>query len=174
MNRKHVLVVDGYNILNAMEGGITRPIGDARDRLTARLSDYAGFSGQSIVLVFDAWLSDRMARTQEQDGPVTVVYTRKGETEDHYIERLCDGYARDVELGSMELRVATSDGVEQTVVMGRGASRVSAREILREMESVRRETREAAAPPVPRKNALIERLPEEIRRKLDEMRRSGK
>jgi len=172
VKRRHVLVVDGYNILNAM-GGESGPIADARDRLTARLIDYAGFSGQEIVLVYDAWLSDRKLRTEEAHGPVTVVYTRKGETADHYIERLCDEFERDVDAGRMELRVATSDGIEQTLVMGRGAVRVSAREILIEMAQVRTEVHESASPLHPRKNALIERLPEDVRRKLEEMRRGG-
>ena len=169
--RERVLIVDGYNVLNAWRSNLNsaETLADARDELARRLQDYAGFSGQRVVLVMDAWLSDRTQRTEEVSGPLTTVFTRKGETADHYIERLCDEYARRVEIGAMELRVATSDGVEQMVVLGRGAIRMSARELLMEMDQVRRQGREGAAPVARRKNSVMEHLPEEVRRRLDEM-----
>ena len=146
--RERVLIVDGYNVLNAWRSNLNSAdsLADARDELARRLQDYAGFSGQKVILVMDAWLSDRTQRTEEVNGPLTIVFTRKGELADHYIERLCDEYAHRVELGLMELRVATSDGVEQMVVLGRGAVRMSARELLMEMDQVRRQGREGAQP----------------------------
>lgn len=170
--KKRLLIVDGYNVLNAWRSGMdARSLSDARDELAHRLANYAGYTGQKIVLVFDAWMSDRMQRTCEEQGPLTVVFTQKNETADHYIERLCDSYAREVEYGRLEIEVATSDNVEQTVVLGRGARRVSSRELLREMDSVRREG--AAAQTVQRRSrsTLMDRLPEDIRRRLDDMRR---
>lgn len=170
--KKRLLIVDGYNVLNAWRSGMdARSLSDARDELAHRLANYAGYTGQKIVLVFDAWMSDRMQRTCEEQGPLTVVFTQKNETADHYIERLCDSYAREVEYGRLEIEVATSDNVEQTVVLGRGARRVSSRELLREMDSVRREG--AAAQTVQRRSrsTLMDRLPDDIRRRLDDMRR---
>lgn len=170
--KKRLLIVDGYNVLNAWRGGMdARSLSDARDELARRLTDYAGYTGQKIVLVYDAWMSDRMQRTCEEQGPLTVVFTQKNETADHYIERLCDSYAREVEYGRLEIEVATSDNVEQTVVLGRGAHRVSSRELLREMDSVRREGAAAAAARRPSRSTLMDRLPEDIRRRLDDMRR---
>jgi len=170
--KRRVLLVDGYNVLNALPGGIGRgPLADAREALFDRLQDYAGFSGQEIILVFDAWMSDRMMRSEEERGPVKMVFTQKGETADHFIERFCDDVSDDVSRGWMELRVATSDGMEQILVMGRGATRISARELLREMESVRTQGRDQAKSSVSRKNALIDRLPEDVRRQLEDMRR---
>ena len=121
MKKRRVLIVDGYNVLNAWkdaQGMDAGSLSDARDALAACLMDYAGFSGQKVVLVYDAYLGDRRARTEEHTGPLTVVYTQKNETADNYIERLCDQYARDAELGRVEVRVATSDLVEQMVVLG--------------------------------------------------------
>lgn len=170
--KKRLLIVDGYNVLNAWRSGMdARSLSDARDGLAHRLINYAGYTGQKIVLVFDAWMSDRMQRTCEEQGPLTVVFTQKNETADHYIERLCDSYARDVEYGRLEIEVATSDNVEQTVVLGRGARRVSARELLREMDSVGREGTAAAAARKSSRSTLMDRLPEDIRRRLDDMRR---
>ena len=171
MKRTRMLVVDGYNILNAREGAMDGTLADARDRLIAQLEDYAGYSGQKILLVFDAWQSDRLQRSSEEHGPLTVVFTRKGETADHYIERYCETVVRDVESGRLELRVATSDALEQTVVLGRGAGRVSAREIWREMGEVRSKARENAPQEVSRRLPLADRLPGEIRERLDRMRR---
>ena len=101
-----------------------RPLSDARDALVARLHDYAGASGQKVIVVFDAWQSERQQRTVEENGWITVVYTQKGETADHYIERVCDNLAEEARAGRLRLRVATSDGLEQTIVLGRGAERV--------------------------------------------------
>ena len=172
---KRVLIVDGYNVINARRDAPLNnalSLADARDRLTDELMDYAGYSGQEIVLVFDAWQSDRTQRTEERRGAVTVVYTQKGEIADRYIERLCDSYARDIEYRRVELRVASSDALEQTIVLGRGATRLSARELMYEMGQMRQEGIRHAAParPLGRKSAIAEHLSEEVRRRLDELK----
>ena len=172
--KKRMLIVDGYNVLNAWRsdlGGAT--VNDAREELTHRLIDYAGYSAQKVVVVYDAYLADRRARSQEEYGPVRVVFTQKGETADQYIERLTDSLWREIDLDRIEVRVATSDLIEQTVVMGRGAARMSARELIAEMQQVRSAGRTAAAPALRGKGAhttVMEHLPEEIRLKLERMR----
>jgi predicted RNA-binding protein with PIN domain len=167
---KKLVVVDGYNVLNAWRRDIDAlPLSDLRDQLAERLINYAGYSGQEVILVFDAWMSGRMARTEEALGPLKTVYTQKNETADHYIERLCDSLSREVALGRLEIRVATSDSVEQTIVLGRGATRMSARELLAEMDAVRRQA--GRRPVRPGKTTVLDRLPEEIRTRLDEMRK---
>ena len=175
--KTRLLIVDGYNVIGAWpEIGQGRSLADARDALTEKLHDYAGYSGQKIVLVFDAWQSDRETRSVDQKGELTVVFTQKGETADHYIERLCDEYASSVSMGKMELRVATSDGTEQTVVFGRGAVRISSRELIYEIGQARK-SGQPFARPVSRsssKSMVIEHLPPDVREKLEKMRRSGK
>ena len=170
---ERVLIVDGYNVLNArrhLDGASA--LADARDALIAQLQDYAGFSGQRIVLVFDAWQGDRQSRSEEDHGRVRVVFTRKGETADHYIERLCDGFADDIEARRVEVRVATSDALEQTIVLGRGATRLSSRELLLEMQQVRQNGVERR--PQPSKRSTVgDRLPEHIVRKMRDMVREG-
>lgn len=170
---RRVLIVDGYNVINSGPEFSGGALSDARDRLTDALMDYAGFSDQQVILVFDAWMSDRLARTEEQRGAVTVVYTRKGEIADHYIERLCDDFAADIEYRRVEVRVASSDALEQTIVLGRGAARMSARELVHEMQAMRDEGIRRAAParPVRPRASIGERLPEDVRRRLDEIKR---
>ena len=169
---KRVLIVDGYNVIN-----VRKPVReslmleDARRQLTEKLHNYAGYSGQKIILVFDAWLSDRMQRSIEKRGALEVVFTMKGETADCYIERLCDTFEEDIRLRRTEVRVATSDLVEQTIAFGRGAIRLSSRELLLEMDSVRPEMPACIQGSRGGKSTVAERLPADIRAKLEQLRR---
>ena len=174
--KEKLLIVDGYNVLGAWpELSKGRPLADARDELIRRLHDYAGYSGQKIILVFDAWQSERLARTEEQLGSLSVVFTQKGEMADHYIERLCDEHSKRVDMGRLELRVATSDGVEQTIVMGRGAVRLSSRELIREISQHRNEGAAYAKPAFKSaRSTILERVPEDVRRQLEKLRRGEK
>ena len=173
---KRLLIVDGYNVINARRDGSpgmsAGSLGDARDRLLSELMDYAGYSDQRVILVFDAWMSDRQQRTEEQHGAVTVVYTQKGEIADRYIERLCDSLAGDIELRRVEVRVASSDGLEQTIVLGRGASRMSARELMLEMGQLRQAGIRHVDRPASRRNPIGEHLSPEVRRRLEEMKKA--
>lgn len=173
MARSRLLLVDGYNVLGAWpELSKGKPLTDARDALIHRLHDYAGYSGQRVILVFDAWQSDRMQRSIEERGPLTVVFTQKGETADHYIERRCDEYARAVELGRLEIRVATSDNTEQTVVFGRGAIRISSRELIYEMRQARQDGGQYIRPAVRSgRSTVLEHLPEAVRSQIEKLRR---
>jgi len=166
---KPLLLVDGYNIIGAWPQAVHEgwSIEEARERLQRALEDYAGYAGVEVVLVFDGHQSDRRQRSRDRAGAVTCVFTKQGETADHYIEAAAANNPR-----RRPLQVATSDGVEQTVVLGRGAERVSARELLRDLAEVRsRGNRAHAAAPASNRNPIEERLPPEQREKLERMRR---
>ena len=174
---RRLLIVDGYNIINARRDewdGKPGSLADAREKLVSDLMDYAGWSGQQIVLVFDAGMSDRQQRTEEQLGAVTVVYTQKGEIADRYIERLCDDLAGDIDLRRVEVRVASSDALEQTIVLGRGASRMSARELMFEMRQLRAQGIARVERPASRRSPIADRLPEDVRARLEDMRKTRK
>lgn len=131
---KPLLLVDGYNIIGAWPQAVREgwPVEEARLRLQTALEDYAGYAGVEIILVFDGHLSDRRKRSRERYGDLTCVFTKQGETADNYIEAIASNHP-----GYRPLQVATSDGVEQTLVLGRGAVRISARELLEEVREVR-------------------------------------
>jgi len=168
---QRVLIVDGYNVLNARRHmGNAAVLADARDALIRDLQDYAGFSGQKIVVVFDAWQGDRMQRSVEHHGNVEVVFTQKGEIADRYIERLCDDMTEDIEYRRKEVRVATSDNLEQTIILGRGATRLSARELLLEMQQVR-STGVKSMPTASKRSTVADRIPADV---LEKMRAIGK
>ncbi len=169
---RRILIVDGYNVIH-----VRKPVREslqleeARRSLTDRLHDYAGWSGQEIILVYDAWQSDRMQRSVEERGPLKVVFTMKGETADCYIERLCDELQQDMTLRRAQVRVATSDRVEQTIAFGRGAVRLSSRELLMEMDMTSKGRGQCTGSTGSRAITLMERLPQQVRARLEEMRR---
>ena len=168
MALKPLLVVDGYNIIGAWEQAAREAwtFEECRERLFARLVEYVAYHDMEAVLVLDGTHSDRLVRTSESQGAVEVVYTRHGETADQYIERLCDMQPR-----HREVRVATNDAVEQTVVLGRGAARVPARELLRDMAQSHAAQRAQIRRPEAKRNPLISRLPAHLQKQLENMRR---
>lgn len=166
---KPLLVVDGYNVIGAWELAAKKgwSFEECREQLTARLEEYAAFHGCEVILVFDGTRSERLLRSHETRGAVEVVFTRHGEIADQYIERLCDGQPR-----YREVRVATSDNVEQTVILGRGATRLPSRELLREMAQAHAAQRDQISRlPAAKSNMLISRLPKPQRDALEKMRR---
>lgn len=166
---KPLLVVDGYNVIGAWELAAKKgwSFEECREQLTVRLEEYAAFHGCEVILVFDGTRSERLLRSHETRGAVEVVFTRHGEIADQYIERLCDGQPR-----YREVRVATSDNVEQTVILGRGATRLPSRELLREMAQAHAAQRDQISRlPAAKSNMLISRLPKPQRDALEKMRR---
>lgn len=131
---RKLLYVDGYNIIGAWYEAEKNqwPLDECRDRLIHLMEDYAGYTDQEVWLVFDGHKAARPLRTVDQRAGLTVVYTKHGETADHFIERECQLLPR-----YREARVATSDGLEQTIILGRGATRLSARELWRELRQER-------------------------------------
>ncbi|MFR1759990.1 MAG: NYN domain-containing protein [Christensenellaceae bacterium] len=166
-----ILIVDGYNILHSW-GHLNQAIAKigldgARDRLIAELEDYAGTTHTQVIVVFDAYHTQRMLLTQQQRNGVEVVFTRHKETADHYIERLVST----LDTRQYDVRVATSDGVEQVVVMGRGASRISARELEIDVKNARRERNTRMERQHHAKRHTLETLidPETLRRLRDSL-----
>ncbi len=128
------LLVDGYNIIFGWEE-LNRLAKEnlelARSRLINILCNYQGFRRCELILVFDAYRVKGNHREIEKEHGITVVYTKEAETADMYIEKTAH------ELGkNHRVRVATSDNVEQIIIMGSGAIRVSASEFLAEVNEV--------------------------------------
>lgn len=162
-----LLIVDGYNIINASKRLKTLPIDQSRDELCARLHDYAAFRGYELIVVFDAHMQKTPRHIEETDG-IMVVYTAAGETADNYIERA----VRILYSPKQNIRVATSDGVEQIMIMGY-AQRMSARELLEDIQRVRREYKRDYIEPVyyNRDHTLEGRLSSDHKRIFELLRR---
>ena len=118
------LLVDGYNILFAWDElkELSRTSLDtARHVLMNLLCNYQGYRGCTLILVFDAYKVPQGLGSVEKYHNIHIVYTRQAETADQYIERLS------FELrGRRRVRVATSDNLEQLIILGHGAERISA------------------------------------------------
>ena len=129
--RKHFLLVDGYNIIFAfpeLRALAEENIDSARLALLDLLSDYQGFTGTTLIVVFDAY---RRKDHKEERYPwhnLFVVYTKTAQTADSYIESFSGRHA-----ASDIVTVATSDGVEQIIVRSQGALLLSASELREEM-----------------------------------------
>ncbi|MBE5768016.1 MAG: NYN domain-containing protein [Clostridiales bacterium] len=169
---KPLLIVDGYNVIGAW-GEAERSdwsLDDCRDQLLRRLQDYAGYSGEEIVLVYDGYQSDKKMTTVQQYGLVSQVFTRHGETADSYIERLVALTPR-----YRLVRVATSDGLEQSQVLSTGATRLTSRELLRELGQIRSNgIQHHRQQTMWQKNPLGARLDDDTLAILEKIRRSDK
>ena len=129
---KEYLFVDGYNIINAWDKlkEISKDnLEEARNELLEILAEYKHYSGIEVYVIFDAYAVKGSLRNEECFKGVYVVYTKENELADHYIERVLDEMGRDY-----HIRVATSDWVEQQIVLSRGGTRVSARELEAEID----------------------------------------
>lgn len=127
------LIVDGYNVIHAwpqLKSLMNASLEEARDKLVDRLAVYAQVSGAEVTVVFDAHRTTSMANSEEWNQGVRVIYTRKGHSADHAIERIAYASAGGGESGN-PLTVATSDRFQRDLVRGMGGAVISATELER-------------------------------------------
>ena len=135
------LFVDGYNLIHAwseLKELADIDFGSARDELTDIICNYSGFMGYDTTLVYDAYKVTEGIGSKMHINGITVVYTREHETADAYIERETLNLMKRIKAGrsSDNIKVVTSDNLEQTVSMGHGALRISSREFINEIARV--------------------------------------
>ena len=131
---KEYLLVDGYNIIFVWEELselAAADIGAARGKLMDILSGYQGFRKQEVILVFDAYKVEGGVGEIYRYHNIHVVFTKEAETADQYIEKTVHEIGR-----NYQVTVATSDGLEQVIIMGQGARRLSARDFRTEVEKL--------------------------------------
>ena len=134
------LLVDGYNVIHAWEelSDIAKDNLDAaRTRLIDILGNYQGYKQCTLIIVFDAYKVKGNIGTTEHIHNVHVVYTKEAQTADMYIERATHELSK-----NYNVVVATSDALEQIIVIGRGARRMSSRELKLEVEAVTKTQKE--------------------------------
>lgn len=134
------LLVDGYNIIFAwdeLKEIAADNLDAAREILVNRLCNYRGFTQCRLILVFDAYKVKGNIGSVEHINGIDVVYTKEAETADAYIEKVTHELAK-----KHRVRVATSDGLEQLIILGNGAQRVSANEFYKELTDTENKIRE--------------------------------
>ena len=136
--KEDCLLVDGYNVIFSWPE-LREPskvnIDSARDRLTDEMCNYQGYIGGTLILVYDAYKVRGNPGSVQKVNNIYVVYTKEAETADQYIEKTVHKIA-----SHCRVTVATSDGLEQMIIWGEGAVRMSSLGLL---EDLRRRSREA-------------------------------
>ena len=132
--QEEYLLVDGYNIIFAwdeLKELAKDNLEGARGKLMEIMCNYQGFAGCHLILVFDAYKVKGNPGSVEKFHNINVVYTKEAETADMYIEKTTKEIAK-----KRKVRVATSDGLEQMIILGHGATRISARAFYDEVQRI--------------------------------------
>lgn len=138
--QEEYLLVDGYNIIFSWEelNELAKEnIHAACDKLMDILSNYQGYRKCTLILVFDAYKVEGHVEEIIPYHNIYVVYTKEAETADQYIEKTVHRIGR-----QYQITVATSDGLEQVIIMGQGAHRISAQGLKKEIEDTEKTARE--------------------------------
>lgn len=167
------IIVDGYNILNywkRFDKLLEENFEDAREKLIQVLLNYAGYKKIKIILVFDGYKAKNNLGSRYQYKNMDVIYSPENITADMLIEKEVKRYTRD-----NKVYVATSDAVEQGMILGKGALRMPAREFIDEIESAEKEYREEVIEPEKNaKNYLENNIDYDTFWKLENIRRGRK
>jgi len=165
------LFVDGYNIINSWEN--LRELSNlslevAREELIDIMVEYQHYTGIKVIIVFDAHMVKSNSGKSENIKGDDVVFTKENETADQYIEKVLD------EIGRVKsVRVATSDWMEQQIVLGRGGTRISARELEAEIKGHKRIMKLKKTTEKMKNELLIGRLDEETLKRLNKWRKNN-
>ena len=166
---KEYLLVDGYNIIFAWEELkelADADLSSARTKLMDILTNYQGYKKNILILVFDAYKVEGNKGEVLDYGNIHVVYTKEAETADQYIERTVH------EIGhKYQVTVATSDALEQMIIMGQGAIRMSAQGLKEEIQAANIEIRgNYLNKHKNSKNYLFDHLPEDMVDYMEDVR----
>lgn len=165
------LLVDGYNIIFAwddLKKQANENLEAARYRLADLLCNYQGYKKTGVILVFDGYKSKGNEGSVFRYHNIDIVYTREAQTADNYIELVTQKIGRKV-----HITVATSDGLEQVIILGKGAARMSARELKIEIEKTEKliqqdlDTHHTSAG-----NSIMDNLPADMAAMLEQLRQS--
>ena len=163
------LLVDGYNIIFAWDelNALSKEsLEAARHRLMDILCNYQGFKKCTLILVFDAYKIEGHAEEVITYHNIHVVYTKEAETADQYIEKTVHKIGRE-----NQVTVATSDGLEQIIIMGQGAHRMSARGLRDEIKATENQIRQQwHEKRQSSKNYLIDNISDEMAQYMKEKR----
>ena len=168
-NIKKYLVVDGYNIINAWEELREISLTDldhSREKLIDNITEYVEYTGRKGIVVFDAYNVKSSKEKVEQRKNITIVYTKEFQTADSYIEWFISTLSK-----YDDIKVATNDYAEQQIVLGKGATRISSRELKLELETVKVRIKEESKAKKIQRNWLEDRLDMDTLSKLENIRR---
>lgn len=127
LTKRNITIIDGYNVINAwpeLKELAKQNLEDARLALIEDLAEYMSMSGEEVIIVFDAYNLDRPKETIEEKYGMEIVYTKRFQTADTYIEKQILNIGR-----RHNLKVVTDDGQIQILATSKGASRMTSTEL---------------------------------------------
>lgn len=167
--RDEYLLVDGYNIIFSWEelNELAKVnVESARTKLMDILSNYQGYKKMNLILVFDAYRVEGGPGSVQKYHNIYIVYTKEAETADQYIEKTVHAIGR-----KYNVTVATSDALEQVIILGQGGRRMSAHDLEEEITAMRREIREQYTEKrSEEKNYLFDHLNDEMSDLMEDVR----
>ena len=173
MSKKHEhYIVDGYNVINSWPEllKLRNNLEEARHQLIQILAEYAAYEKYDLVIVFDAMFTDDEEHIERVNDHFLLIYTGAGETADSRIERL----SYDMVRAGKEVHVVTSDGAEQSVILGAGAYRIPSLEFRKTVKRAKKQLNKEfvghTTPTVARLD-VQERLDADTVQKLDALRK---
>ncbi|MBR6756232.1 MAG: NYN domain-containing protein [Peptococcaceae bacterium] len=161
------LIVDGYNMMGAwpeLQDLKEENLEHARDRLAEILISHHAMTKRKIILVFDAYQVKQNIGSTEMRGGIEIIYTKENVTADMAIERLAAQIPK-----HKKVYVATSDRLQQETIWGKGAFRISAMELLREIKQTEKEHHRHIEQKVYVSNRLEDQLNPEVRAALEKL-----
>lgn len=168
---REYLLVDGYNIIFAwpeLKKQADENLEAARYRLADMLCNYQGYKNIGVILIFDGYKSKGNEGSVFQYHNIDIVYTREAQTADNFIELVAQEMGRKV-----NIRVATSDGLEQVIILGKGAARMSARELKLELDKTEKLIqKDLEEHHNTHGNSIMDNLPEDMAQILEMLRQS--
>lgn len=174
-NPKKILIVDGYNVINAWNSLKKKSEEDlqvARETLVSYIQEYSkikGYKAYKAYIVFDAYNVKGCDEKIEDHHGIIVVFTRENQTADSYIEKFISGLSK-----YDEVAVATSDYAEQQIALGKGCSRISSRELIYDLKKFKddiRKNNKGYIKEYNTMNRLENRIDSDIFDKLEKIRR---
>jgi len=166
--KKEYLFIDGYNIVNQWSYFIevSKNIENSRNKLIELLIEYQAYRGINVIVVFDAHMVKGSLEKMEKVAGIEVVYTKEHETADSYIEKKLD------KIGRYErVQVATSDNYIQQIVLARGGTRISAHEMIVELQNTKKDIRARTDMPRQKGTNIDQIIDSETLNKLEKIRR---
>jgi len=163
------IIVDGYNVIGAspeLSALRDQNLEDARHQLQEQLSEYSAYTGQKVIIVYDAHLTKGIAKKTRLNN-IEVCFTEQGVTADEYIEKAVVDIIRQ----DNKVYVATSDALEQRLVFGKGALRLSARELLLDIKRVNEQIVDEISKSRQKQTRLKGAINQEIARIFEDWRR---
>ncbi len=169
---RKILVVDGYNVINAwnkLKELTKKDLERARNTLLGYIHEYAKIKGYEAYVIFDAYKVRGRSENIENYHGVTVVFTKENQTADSYIEKFISSLSR-----YDEVAVVTSDYAEQQIVLAKGCSRIPARELIEDLDRQKKNIRKNSKKnqKYNTMNRLENKIDSDVLERLEKIRRS--